>query len=469
MTDDAQLLQEYGTGSEAAFRGLVERYINLVYSAALRHLNDAHLAEDVAQTVFTALARKAKALPKDVVLGGWLYRHTCFVAAQAARTERRRQARETQAVEMNALNDHPEPDWERLSPFLDEAMQHLGAGDRDAVVLRYFEGRNLQNVGTTLGVSEEAARKRITRAIEKLRTFLARRGVTLSATTLATLLAGNAIVAAPAGIAVTVSGVALAAAAATGTGYTLTLLKLITMTKLKVGLISAVVVASVVTPLVLQHQSRVKQREADEISQQQTEQLAKGQAENDRLARLAAEANNAKDQSKDLQRLRAEAGSLARQTNNLPKLQKENRQLQAAADKPNVDPTPEQREEVMAKMNFGKSRFMASAKYARTNQGVFPSSFSQVAGFFPANAKSESDPKGEAFEIVYQGTFKGLGELSKPQNVIVVRQKEPVAYGNRWAKVYGYGDGHFEVHTQADGDFEAWEKPRLFSQASTGQ
>ena len=159
-------------GSERAFRELVERYVNLVYSAAIRHLEEPQLAQDVVQTVFTALARKARTLPRDVILGGWLYRHTCFVASQAARTERRRRARERQALEMNALNDQPEPDWERLAPFLDQAMQGLGTSDRDAVVLRYFEGRNLRHVGAALGISEEAARKRVTRALEKLRSFL---------------------------------------------------------------------------------------------------------------------------------------------------------------------------------------------------------------------------------------------------------------------------------------------------------
>ena len=201
-------------GSEQAFRKLVERYVNLVYSAAIRHLEEAQLTQDVVQTVFTALARKARALPRNVILGGWLYRHTCFVAAQAARTERRRRARERQAVEMNALNDQPEPDWERLSPFLDQAMQGLGSSDRDAVVLRYFEGRNLRNVGAALGISEEAARKRVTRALEKLRSFFARRGVTLSATALAALLTENVVVAAPAGMAGAVSAAALTSAVA---------------------------------------------------------------------------------------------------------------------------------------------------------------------------------------------------------------------------------------------------------------
>jgi RNA polymerase sigma factor (sigma-70 family) len=462
MTDDTQLLQEYADGSEPAFRELVARYVNWVYSAAIRHLEDAHRAEDIVQTVFTMLARKARALPKDVVLGGWLYRHTCFVAAQAVRTERRRQARERQAVEMNAANDHPEPDWEQLSPFLDEAMRHLGIRDRDAIVSRYFEGRDLRKVGASLGVSEEAARKRVTRALEKLRSFFARRGVTLSATTLATLLAGHAVIAAPAGLAVTASGVALAAAT-TGAGHTLALLKTITMTKIKIGIISTIVVAAVVAPLVLQHQSRVKLREADEGLRRQAAQEAKLQAENDRLSDQVAEANKAIAQSNELQRLRAEAGSLRQHTNDLPNVQKDNRRLQAAVDRPDLEPTEEQQQEVMAKMSYGKSRFMASVMYARKNQGQFPSSFEQVASSFPDGAKGGTDPTDEPFEIVYQGSLKALGGLTNAPEVIVVRQKQPMPYGNRWAKVYGYGDGHFEIHSQAEKDFEAWENQRMLS------
>src|SRR3970040_2335326 len=98
MTDGQQLLAQYAeSGSETAFRELVTRYVDLVYSTAVRLVNgDTHLAEDVTQTVFTALARKARALSKDVMLGGWLHRHTCFVALNTMRSERRRHARERQ-------------------------------------------------------------------------------------------------------------------------------------------------------------------------------------------------------------------------------------------------------------------------------------------------------------------------------------------------------------------------------------
>jgi RNA polymerase sigma factor (sigma-70 family) len=468
MTDDAQLLQEYAMGSEQAFRELVERYVNLVYSAAIRHLEEAQLTQDVVQTVFTALARKARTLPRDVILGGWLYRHTCFVAAQAARTERRRRARERQALEMNALNDQPEPDWERLSPFLDQAMQSLGTSDRNAVVLRYFEGRNLRNVGAALGISEEAARKRVTRALEKLRSFFARRGVTLSATALAALLAENVVTAAPAGMAGAVSAAALTSAVA-GTGSTLALLKLIVMTKIKVGIVGAIVVAAVVTPVVLHYQSQAKLREADESARQQAVQLANAQAENDRLASLAAQPGSSKAQSNELLALRARAAALASQTNELPKLRKENRRLQAAQDRPNVEPTPEQQQAVETRMNYGKSAIMFCMMQTRTNQGRFPSDFGQVAASLPEQMKSEADPSGDGFELLYHGAFKTLTTMSNPQDVIVIRQKQPTQYGNRWAKVYVCADGHCEVHTQADSDFAAWESQHAIPQQTGAQ
>jgi RNA polymerase sigma factor (sigma-70 family) len=468
MTEDAQLLQEYAMGSEQAFRELVERYVNLVYSAAIRHLEEAQLTQDVVQTVFAALARKARTLPRDVILGGWLYRHTCFVAAQAARTERRRRARERQALEMNALNDQPEPDWERLSPFLDQAMQGLGTSDRNAVVLRYFEGRDLRNVGAALGISEEAARKRVTRALEKLRCFFARRGVTLSAAALAALLTENVVVAAPAGMAGAVSAAALASAVA-GTGSTFTLLKLIAMTKIKAGIIGAIVVAAVVTPGVLHYQSQVKLREAEESARQQAAQLANAQAENDRLANLAAQADSSNSQSNELLALRARAAVLGSQTNELPKLRKENRRLQAVQARPTVEPTPEQQQAVETRMNYGKRAIMACMMQTETNQGLFPSDIGQVTASIPAQMKSEADPSGDGFELLYHGAFKTLTTMSNPQDIIVIRQKQPAQYGNRWSKVYVCADGHCEVRTQADSDFAAWESEHAVPQQAGGK
>src|SRR2546427_5469033 len=199
MTDSQNLLAEYvQTGSDAAFCELVTRYLDLVYWTAFRLVEgDAHRAEDVAQTVFVDLTRKARTLSKDVMLGGWLHRHTCFVAAKAMRSNRRRQFRERQAVEMNAQQDHSAENLAQVAPMLDEAINRLGAQDRAAILLRFFEQRDLRSVGEALGSSENAAQKRVTRSLERLRTLLTRRGVTLSAAGLATALAGEAITAAP--------------------------------------------------------------------------------------------------------------------------------------------------------------------------------------------------------------------------------------------------------------------------------
>jgi RNA polymerase sigma factor (sigma-70 family) len=212
MIDDEQLLRQYRQErSETAFSELVARHIDLVYSAALRMVNgDSHLAQDVTQIVFTDLARKAWGLPRGVMLAGWLYRHTRYTGAKTVRTERRRQTREQTAMEMNAPDDNTEPKWELIAPHLDEGMSRLSAADRDAIVLRFLKQQDFHAVGAALGISEDAAQKRVSRALEKLRGFLTRRGVTLTATALASALGAEAVTAAPAGLAVSVTAASLA-------------------------------------------------------------------------------------------------------------------------------------------------------------------------------------------------------------------------------------------------------------------
>src|SRR5436853_668165 len=198
MTESGQLLSEYArNGSEPAFRELATRYVDLVYSSALRLVDgDTHLAEDVTQTVFIDLARMARTLSPHIMLGGWLHRHTCFVAAKMLRGARRRQARERQAVEMNTVQDHAQVNLKSVTPVLDEAINELGAEDRAAILLRFFEQHDFQAVGAKLGSTEEAARKRVSRALEKLQVLLKQRGVAFSATALGTCLADEAVTAA---------------------------------------------------------------------------------------------------------------------------------------------------------------------------------------------------------------------------------------------------------------------------------
>jgi RNA polymerase sigma factor (sigma-70 family) len=243
MTDHRTLLAEYAAnGSEEAFRELVARYIDLVYSTAVRLVNgDTHRAEDVAQTVFADLARLAGTFSQDVMLGGWLHRRTWHVATTLMRNERRRQNRERQAAEMNTLQDNPEGQFERIAPLLDEAINQLGASDRAAIVLRFFEHRDLRAVGVALGSNEDAAQKRVSRAVEKLRCHFARRGIVASSTVIASVIAAHAVHAAPAGLASAVTTASLAGAAGSSS-FVLASAWLKTMLVNKTTLIAAAVI-----------------------------------------------------------------------------------------------------------------------------------------------------------------------------------------------------------------------------------
>jgi len=315
MTETRTLLADYvQDGSEEAFRELVARYIGLVYSTALRFVcGDAHFAEDVTQAVFVHLARKARALRGEMMLGGWLHRDTCHVAATLMRGERRRQNRERQAMELQALQDHSEANLAQLAPVLDEAIDQLGEEDRLAITLRFFEQRDLRSVGEALGSSENAAQKRVSRALEALRILLKHRGVALSVGALGAALSTGAAASVPAALAASVAGAALAGAAAGG-GLTGTVLNLLATTKLKLCFTGAVVVASLAVPLATEYQSRLTLQAQDERLRQQRDEGARLAADNQRLARLLAQAGRAPafstDQFRELLRLRGEVGRL---------------------------------------------------------------------------------------------------------------------------------------------------------------
>ena len=251
MTDGELLRRYVRDRSEPAFGELVQRHINLVYSAALRQVNgDTHLAEDVTQSVFADLARKAARLIRHTSLMGWLYTSTRFVATNVRRTEQRRSIREREAHAMNAIisSTEPEPDWALIRPLLDEAMHLLDEQDREAVLLRHFENRSYAEIGARFDLTENAARMRVERALEKLHGTFTKHGVTSTAMAMAGLLTANAVGAAPAHLATKVARAALAGAATAG-GLSGVLAYLLAASKIKLTA-AAVVLVTVAALLV---------------------------------------------------------------------------------------------------------------------------------------------------------------------------------------------------------------------------
>jgi RNA polymerase sigma factor (sigma-70 family) len=246
LNDDLALLREYArNNSEEAFATLVSCHVNLVYSVALRSVRNPHLAEEITQAVFIILARKADSLGDKTILAGWLCRTARYASANALTIQQRRQQREQEAYMQSQL-DQSQPDlsrrteteaeetWYQIAPLLDDTMEQLGRKDHDALVLRFFDGRNFKEIGTALGASEDAAKIRVNRALEKLRKFFTKRGVSSTTVITAGVISANSIQAAPVALAKSVTAVTIVTGSIAGAS-TLTLVKgtMKTMTWLK--------------------------------------------------------------------------------------------------------------------------------------------------------------------------------------------------------------------------------------------
>ena len=318
---DAQLLRAYAeNGDETAFREIVGRHTDLIYSAALRQVESADLARDVAQSVFTDLARKAGTLSttfsESASLSGWLYRSTRYAALRQLRDDRRRQFRERQAMEQLDPAPGAADEWDRIQPLLDEAMSDLGDEDREALLLRYFKNHDFRAIGASLGVSDDAAQKRVSRALEKLRADFARRGATTTALALATAISANAVSAAPAGLASAFANAALAGKVIAATTTT-TATKALVMTTFQKAIIAGTI-AVVAGAGIYEARQAADLREKVQALQQQpispTAQLAQLQRERDeatnQVAALLDQLASLKKNATDLPKLRREVTEL---------------------------------------------------------------------------------------------------------------------------------------------------------------
>lgn len=325
MTEDAELLNRYAAEqSEAAFAELTRRHVDLVYSAALRLMNgDIHAAQDVTQQVFTEVARQAKRLSRHPALVGWLYTTTRLMASQIKRTEQRRQAREQEANTMNQLlhDDTPPVDWNRLRPVIEDAMHELNDQDRHAVLLRFFQNKTLNEVGAALNLSENAARMRVDRALDKLWGKLAGRGVTATTASLATLVAANAVQAAPASLVSSICAAAVAGGALQSSTLIVTT-KTIAMTTMQKTIVAAALATAVGTGIYAVHQGSQLRARIQSLQDQQapmTAQIQQLQREREQttgqLASLREENARLKSgaNSTELLKLRGQVGALRQQ------------------------------------------------------------------------------------------------------------------------------------------------------------
>jgi RNA polymerase sigma factor (sigma-70 family) len=454
-TADHELLRRYAEhGAEEAFTELAQRHLDLVWAAARRITGNADLARDVAQTVFTDLARKAGTLPRETVLAGWLYRAASLAAAKQVRGEARRVLREQHAMATHAPAVPDSSDTraaEELQPVLDAALAELSDADRDAVVLRFLAGRSLTEVGAALGTGEDAAQKRVSRALEKLREAFRRRGVNVGGGVMAAALGLAGAEAAPIGVASGIGAAALATAGtAGGTGATLLLMK----AKLTLGIVGG---AAVIAALTWQQHNLTRLTEENSALRGQLAASAatppppatNTPADPETLARL-------REQQEELLLLRGEVAQL-RRTPPQPAAKSSAAPAAAAAD---IDAQATQMLIAQATstkiINAMKNLSLAARVFATDHQDRFPATFDDMKnemGLTPEGNLPGGVPA-ELFEFFPQERDISDGH---PQ-MILFREKAARHLPNgTWERIYCMADGSVQRINRADGNFDEFE------------
>jgi RNA polymerase sigma factor (sigma-70 family) len=456
ITGDLELLKRYTRDrTEDAFTEIVRRHLDLVHSAALRQVRSPQLAEEVAQSAFTDLARNAQRLAPDTILTAWLYQVTRRTAIDVVRREARRQLREQIATEMNAMNATT-ADWTHIEPLLDEAMAALDDTDRAAVLLRYFENKSLREVGAALGTSDDAAQKRVSRAVERLRDFFAKRGVTVGAGGLVIVISANAVQAAPIGLAVTISTAAAIAGTPIAATATATTIKTITMTTLQKTFVTTTVAVLAGVGIYEARQASRLRDQNQTLQQQHAEQIQQLQQERDdatnslaslfgRIASLKGNSAEIKSNTAELLKLRGQVGVLRRQTNELAQVvQSETRALQARR--------------LSQEAHHHAGNMVAMARFYTEHYPDRPLTNLNQLKELPDIGGLPGSLDMNQFELV----SNPMSGNTLPPDVIVLRERTPrQTTDGKWARVYGMADGQAVEKISEDGNFEAWEKQHL--------
>jgi len=340
LKSDAQLLREYAhDGAEGAFTEIVTRHTNLVYSAALRQTESPDMAAEITQRVFIGLAQGARTLlprlTEEASVAGWLCRSARNISLNLRRDEFRQHSRERQAMEQFNPMSETALDWERLRPVLDEAMSELSEADYDALVMRFFNNQDLRAIGQALGVTDDTAQKRMSRALHKLRELLSRRGITSSAAALSIVLSTNAVLAAPAGLAATISSAAALTGTAVYSSSAVALIKNIAMTTIQKTLIVTSLVAAIGTGFYEAHRASHLQEQTLALRLEQDSLAGQLQQEREEAAvKLAAAQQGSGPSRSDLSNLLKLRAEVARLRGNARELA----QLKAAAASNENDP-----------------------------------------------------------------------------------------------------------------------------------
>jgi RNA polymerase sigma factor (sigma-70 family) len=408
---------------------------------ALRVVVDPHLAEDVTQNTFAILAKEARHLSARTFLSSWLHRTASNQAANLVRGEMRRRAREQEAYAMQTDPTDSTADWKQVASVLDDALNRLAEADRAVIFLRFFEKKTASDIAAVLSLSEEAAQKRVSRALDRLRGMLSGQGAGLSTTTLASLIAAQAVVAAPVGLSTSVSSAALASSVA-GAGFTATTFKLLVMSKLKMGAASALLIAAVVTPLMVQHRQLTRLRDENHSLQEQMRQAGDLRSENEKLsAQLARQPPGLSDAERaELLRLRGEVGPLRRDSQELVRLR---------AQPPPVKPVAAPVDEAVQRFDAQRARTVNALKVIGLQLRVLKSRNEFKAAFSPEgnldpNLVAEKLPNFEMnqVELVVADPSDLEKVLDDSPQTIIARTVDPIQTPDgKWLRVYTLADG----------------------------